>query len=76
VALEELAGNCELMFDNPDSQTANLALRYSRLNGVEVDIMPQPGESNSEYNSRLMAIARNAISSNPERVVKEWRILS
>ncbi len=55
----------ELIFDNPGSQIANLALRYSRLNGVEPDVMPQPGESNSEYNDRLKATAWDAISSNP-----------
>jgi 4-amino-4-deoxy-L-arabinose transferase-like glycosyltransferase len=55
----------EIIFDNPASQTANLALRYSRLNGNRVDILPQPGESTMAYNDRLMEIASDAISSNP-----------
>lgn len=62
----------ELIFDDPGSQTANLALRYSRLNGVEVDILPLPGESSTDYNDRLMAIARDAFHSNPRGVV--WGI--
>jgi 4-amino-4-deoxy-L-arabinose transferase-like glycosyltransferase len=55
----------ELIFDNPTSQTINLALRYSRLNGKEIDVMPQPGESDAAYNDRMIAIARSEISSNP-----------
>ena len=55
----------EFIFDSPESQTANLALRYSRLNGVEPEIMPLPGESNVEYVARLNQIAKNAIVSNP-----------
>ncbi len=49
----------EFIFDSPESQTANLALRYSRLNGVEPEIMPLPGESNVEYVARLNQIAKN-----------------
>jgi len=64
----------ELIFDDPGSQTANLAMRYSRLNGVEVDIMPLPGESSTGYNDRLMSIAREAIAANPGGVV--WAISS
>lgn len=55
----------EFIFDSPESQTANLALRYSRLNGVEPEIMPLLGESNVEYIARLNQIAKNAIVSNP-----------
>lgn len=55
----------ELIFDNPASQTINLALRYSRLNGVEADVLPMPGETNSDYKKRLLDIASGAISSNP-----------
>ena len=55
----------EFIFDNPESQTANLALRYSRLNGIEPEIMPLSGESTAEYSDRLNQIAKNAIMSNP-----------
>ena len=55
----------ELIFDSPESQVANLALRYSRINGVEPDILPLAGESNAEYNARLKQIAKDAIASNP-----------
>lgn len=60
----------ELIFDNPASQTANLALRYSRLNGEDVDILPLPGESNSTHNDRMLAMANHAISLNPMKIVK------
>ena len=53
------------IFDSPESQTINLALRYSRLNGVEPQALPLPGESSREYNQRLQRIAREAIVSNP-----------
>ena len=62
----------DLIFDNPESQIANLALRYSRLNGVEPEIMPLSGESNLEYSARLNQIAKDAIMSNPLRAV--WAI--
>ena len=55
----------ELIFDSPESQVANLALRYSRINGVESEILPLAGESNAEYNARLKQIAKDAIASNP-----------
>jgi hypothetical protein len=55
----------ELMFDNPASQVINLALRYSRLNGVEPEALPFSGESNVVYNARLKQIATDAIASNP-----------
>ena len=51
----------ELIFDNPGSQTANLAMRYNRLNGENVDILPLPGESNSEYNDSMVEMANHAI---------------
>ena len=60
----------ELIFDNPGSQTANLALRYNRLNGENVDILPIPGESNSSYNDRMLEMANHAISLNPIGIVK------
>jgi hypothetical protein len=60
----------ELIFDNPESQMANLALRYNRLNGADVDIMPLSGESNSEYNARLVKLATQAINSNPTGIAK------
>jgi len=59
----------ELVFDNPMSQMANLALRYNRLNGVNVNIMPLPGEADAEYNARLAGLANQAINSNPLGVV-------
>lgn len=55
----------EFIFDSPESQTANLALRYSRLNGIEPNIMPMSGESNAEYTARLNQLAKDAITSNP-----------
>ena len=60
----------ELIFDNPGSQTANLALRYNRLNGENVDILPLPGESNSSYNDRMVEMANHAISLNPKGIIK------
>lgn len=51
----------QLLFDSPRYQASNLALRYWRLHGVEVNILPQPGESLSEYNSRIWQMAREAI---------------
>jgi hypothetical protein len=60
----------ELIFDNPESQMANLALRYNRLNGVDVNIMPLPGEANPEYNARLAELTTQAINSNPSGIAK------
>jgi hypothetical protein len=60
----------ELVFENPVSQMANLALRYNRLNGVAVNNMPLPGESSSDYNARLTELATEAIDSNPFGVVR------
>lgn len=54
-----------VIFDSPESQTINLALRYSRLNGVEPQALPLPGETNTEYTERLKRIAREAIAANP-----------
>jgi len=55
----------ELIFDSPESQVINLALRYSRLNGVEPEALPLSGETNVEYIARLNQIAKDAIASNP-----------
>jgi hypothetical protein len=55
----------ELIFDNPESQTANLALRYGMLNGITPEIMPLSSESTAEYKARLNQIAKDAITSNP-----------
>jgi hypothetical protein len=55
----------DLIFDSPESQTINLALRYGRLNGVEPDVMPLPGESSTAYNQRLNRLALDAIVSDP-----------
>jgi len=61
----------KLMFDNPASQTINLALRYSRLNGHnEINVMPLSGETNAVYNDRMIAIATREISSNPWGALK------
>lgn len=62
----------ELIFDSPEFQTANLALRYSRLNGYESDIMRFSNESNADYNERLIQMARDAISVDPQKAV--WGI--
>jgi 4-amino-4-deoxy-L-arabinose transferase-like glycosyltransferase len=59
-----------VIFDSPESQTINLALRYSRLNGVEPEALPLPGESNREYNERLKQMTREAILSNPLGAIK------
>jgi hypothetical protein len=61
----------QLIFDNPASQTANLALRYSRVNGHTADITQLPGESNSEYNDRMMRIAKESLKKNPFAIGKE-----
>jgi len=55
----------QVIFDNPESQIINLALRYSRLNGIEPEALPLPGESNVEYIARLNQIAKDAVTSNP-----------
>jgi len=60
----------DFIFDSPESQTINLALRYSRLNGVEPYVMPYPGEDNATYNQRLQEMAWMAISSNPILALK------
>jgi hypothetical protein len=60
----------ELIFDNPSSQMANLALRYNRLNRVDANIMALPGESNSAYNARLTQLAAQAIKLNPMGIAK------
>jgi 4-amino-4-deoxy-L-arabinose transferase-like glycosyltransferase len=55
----------DLIFDNPESQTMNLALRYGRLNGIEDQPVRLPGETSAEFSDRLKEIARDAILSNP-----------
>jgi hypothetical protein len=60
----------QLIFDNPESQMANLALRYNRLNGVDVNILPLPNEPNSEYNARLLDLATQAVHQNPTGIAK------
>jgi hypothetical protein len=59
----------DLIFDNPESQTMNLALRYGRLNGVEEQPVRLPGETSAEFSARLKQIARDAILSNPAGAV-------
>ena len=60
----------KLIFDNPASQTANLALRYNRLNGENMDILQKPGESNSSYNDRMMEMANHAMSVNSKGIIR------
>ncbi|MEW6401223.1 MAG: glycosyltransferase family 39 protein [Chloroflexota bacterium] len=60
----------ELVFENPISQMANLALRYSRLNGVYVYNSPLPGESSAEFNQRMTRLANEAMNENPSGVVR------
>ena len=60
----------QLIFDNPESQMANLALRYNRLNGIDVDILPLSNETNSEYNARLLDLATQAVHQNPTGIAK------
>lgn len=55
----------DLIFDNPESQTMNLALRYSRVNGVDNQVVRLPGETSGEFSARLKDIAMDAILSNP-----------
>jgi hypothetical protein len=55
----------DLIFDNPESQTMNLALRYSRVNGVDGQVARLPGETSAEFSDRLKTIASEAIRSNP-----------
>lgn len=59
-----------VIFDSPESQTINLALRYSRLNGIEPQALPLPGETSTEYTERLQRIAREAIWANPTGAAK------
>lgn len=58
-----------VIFDNPESQTANLALRYSRLNGEEPQVIRLPGETSVAYSARLSTIANKAIWSNPIKAI-------
>jgi hypothetical protein len=60
----------ELVFENPVSQMSNLALRYNRVNGVDVDNMPLLGETSADYNARLTELAAEAINLNPSGIVK------
>ncbi len=55
----------DLIFDNPESQTMNLALRYSRVNGMDGQVDRLPGETSAEFSDRLKKIAMDAILSNP-----------
>lgn len=64
----------QLIFDSPEFQLINLALRYTRLNGVEPNVMPFPGESHIDYNERLKEMAFEAIRSNPPKAI--WGILN
>ena len=60
----ELTGR--VIFDSPEYQISNLALRYSWLNGLTPNIVQTPGETYVEYNERLKDISRNAITLNPK----------
>lgn len=54
-----------LIFDNPESQTLNLALRYGRLNEIKVDLDRDSGETTAEYNQRLNQIASDVFWADP-----------
>ena len=60
----------QLIFDSPFTQTINLAQRYSRMNGIEADAIRKPGETNIEYNDRLISIFKEAVSQNPTEAVR------
>lgn len=64
----------EVIFDSPEFQISNLALRYSRLNGIEPNIVQLPGESHADYNERLSNMAVTAVQSNPQKVA--WGVLN
>ena len=55
----------QFIFDSPQTQTINLALRYNALNGVAVDVSRHGGEDNAAYNARLMSLFRQAVKANP-----------
>ncbi|HAV78542.1 MAG TPA: hypothetical protein DCX53_14430, partial [Anaerolineae bacterium] len=60
----------ELIFDSPFTQTINLAQRYSRMNGIEADAARRPGETNIEYNDRLVSIFIEAVTANPSEAMR------
>lgn len=60
----------QIIFDSPFTQTINLAQRYSRMNGIEADAIRKPGETNIEYNDRLISIFKEAVSQNPKEAVR------
>lgn len=55
----------QFAFDSPESQTANLALRYGYLMQMDNDIRRLTGESNAEYSARLKQMARASILKDP-----------
>jgi len=59
----------EIIFDSPQTQTINLALRYNALNGMRVDALRGPDESRAEYNDRLLRLFREAVAANPRGAV-------
>jgi len=63
-----------VIFDSPEFQMSNIALRYGRLNDVDNNIVQFSGESLSEYNARLSTMAKNAILANPQRAV--WGVVN
>jgi hypothetical protein len=60
----------QIIFDSPFTQTINLAQRYSRMNGIEADAGRKPGETNIQYNDRLISIFKDAVSKNPTEAVR------
>jgi len=64
----------KVIFDSPEFQMSNIALRYGRLNGVENDIVQLSEESLSDYNARLNVMATDAILANPQRAV--WGVVN
>ena len=55
----------EFVFVDPQTQTANLALRYNNLIEVQVDLFIAPGETQADYNRRLFASFTEAVRANP-----------
>lgn len=59
----------QIIFDSPEFQMSNIALRYGRLNGIDVNIIQLPDESYSEYSARLNIMAVKAVQTNPQRSI-------
>lgn len=64
----------QIIFDSPEYQMSNLALRYGRLNGLEANIVQMAGESFTEYKARLNDMAINAILADPQK--SAWGVVN